>query len=134
MVGVGQYILIEKEPVAEPDLIKWGKWFEENSRRVAFTELNGAKVSTVFLALDHNYSDEGPPILFETMVFGGELDDEMERCSTWDEAVAMHYTMVKRVQRSASMWSLFFGACMRAFFKLYNGIKQYKIMRQSAPK
>ena len=32
----------------------------------------------------------GPPILFETMIFGGPEDQYTDRCSTWDEAVKMH--------------------------------------------
>lgn len=34
----------------------------------------------------------------ETMVFGGPLDAEMERYSTWDEAVAGHAAMVARCE------------------------------------
>jgi hypothetical protein len=46
-------------------------------------------VSTVFLGLDHSFG-EGPPQLFETMIFGGEHDEYQERYSTWDEAEAGH--------------------------------------------
>jgi hypothetical protein len=45
-------------------------------------------VSTVFLGLDHRYGEE-PPLIFETMIFGRGFEYQ-ERCSTWDEAVAMH--------------------------------------------
>ena len=60
------------------------------------------RVSTVFLGLDHQHFD-GPPLLFETMVFVGEHGDEMERYSTWDEAVAGHDAMVAKVFRMAVM-------------------------------
>lgn len=50
-------------------------------------------VSTVFLALDHQYGD-GVPILFETMIFGmpsdHELDDYTERYATAAEARKGH--------------------------------------------
>lgn len=36
------------------------------------------EVSTVFLALDHAYGG-GPPVLFETLVLGGSLDQSMDR-------------------------------------------------------
>jgi len=58
-------------------------------------------VSTVFLSLDHNYR-EGEPILFETMIFGGEHDQYQERCCTYDEAVKMHETacnLVKEIDK-----------------------------------
>lgn len=46
-------------------------------------------VSTVFLPMNHAFGD-GPPMVFETMIFGGEHDQWQERCSTWEEAEAMH--------------------------------------------
>ena len=46
-------------------------------------------VSTVFLGLDHAF-DGGTPLLFETMIFGGEHDEYQERYATWDEAEAGH--------------------------------------------
>lgn len=60
------------EPVREPDVIRWAKRFESGERRVALAELpGGVRVSTVFLGIDHNFSGGGPPLLYETMVFGG---------------------------------------------------------------
>ena len=76
------------------------------NRRVAETQLEGLGwVSTVFLRLDHNYSGEGPPVLFETLVFGGPLSDEMERYCTEAEALEGHERMVERVRKTASLWS-----------------------------
>jgi len=46
-------------------------------------------VSTVFLAIDHSYGG-GPPILFETMIFGGERDGYQDRYATWEEALEGH--------------------------------------------
>lgn len=61
------------------------------------------EISTVFLCLDHSHSDLGPPIVFETMVFGGLLHDSQERYATWDEAETGHREMVTRV------WDSFLG-------------------------
>ena len=50
-------------------------------------------VSTVWLGLDHNYSHEGPPIIFETMVFWGNWsgdDDYQQRYSTMEQALEGH--------------------------------------------
>ena len=97
----GKYILVGKEPVREDDLLKWGMWFETADRSVARTEfdgLNGAYVSTVFLGLDHDWTGTRP-ILFETMCFGGPLDGEMYRYSTWEEAEDGHQAMVDRVMK-----------------------------------
>jgi len=91
------YILEGHEPKQCDDLGAWAKWYETADRRVALDEINDVTVSTVFLGLDHNF-DEGEPILFETMVFGGFLDQETERYSTYAEAETGHAAMVKRVK------------------------------------
>lgn len=97
----GKYTLDGKKPVSEPDLFKWSKWFETADRKVAVTIRGEIKVSTFFLGLDHSSgAADRAPILFETMVFGGELDKEMERCSTWGQAEEDHQRMVKRVEES----------------------------------
>ena len=85
------YILVDKEPVPEPDMVKWGEfWRDREQWRVAQTEIPGGLVSTVFLGVDHRFIGEGPPLLFETMTF---IDGESVNCgrtSTWTEAEAMH--------------------------------------------
>jgi hypothetical protein len=93
------YVLDGKKPVLMQDLIGWAHWFEKANRHVAKTYLPHCYVSTVFLGLDHGFG-EGPPMLFETMVFGGPLDQEMHRCSTWEQAETMHKAMVERVNAS----------------------------------
>jgi len=93
-----KYILKDHTPILEPDLTKWLKWFETANRRVDETFITNnitkekIRVSTVFLGLNHNYIQEEPPLLFETMIFGGKFDEEeyQTRCSTWKEAEKMH--------------------------------------------
>ena len=74
---------------------------DDFSRRVDWTELHTPSgrvvVSTVFLSLDHSFGD-GPPVLFETMTFGGQQDGNQCRYRTWDEAVAGHATVVEGIK------------------------------------
>jgi hypothetical protein len=94
-----KYILEGHTAVPCDDTLTWARCFEKHADRVVgLTEYPEVSVSTVFIGIDHRVCGEGPPILFETMVFGGELDGELERCSTWDEAVEMHERMVARVK------------------------------------
>ncbi len=97
-----KYILDEREePIPCDDLLAWARWFEKADRRVAQTEVGEqAKVSTVFLGLDHrfNESEGDAPVLWETMVFGGPMDQEQERYATRDEALAGHVRMAGRVR------------------------------------
>lgn len=59
-------------------------------RRVRYTDLGAlGRVSTVFLGLNHSY-DDGPPTIFETLVFDGPMADFMDRYSTEAQAIAGH--------------------------------------------
>ena len=93
----GKYILEGHEPIECSDLMRWANWIEKADRRVAKTVIGDIKISTVFLGLDHSYGD-GPPQLFETMIFGGDCDKEMWRYSTWDEAETGHQEAVELVK------------------------------------
>lgn len=93
------YILNGHEAVPA-GLMEWASWLEKAraERVVAKTEISdGVRVSTVFLGLNYRFG-EGPPLLFETLVFGGPWGGEMERCSTWAEAEAMHAQMCETVK------------------------------------
>jgi hypothetical protein len=83
-----KYILEGKTP-KPASLDEWARWYQTAERHVAMSEQEGVKVSTVFLGLDHSFG-RGEPLLFETMIFGGEHDQWQDRCSTWDQAVVMH--------------------------------------------
>lgn len=93
------YILDGKQPVKAKTMGQWVKWFEGADRAVRKTDLPGCVVSTVFLGLDHSFVG-GEPLLFETMVFDGPLDGEQDRCSTWEQAEAMHEAMCRRVREA----------------------------------
>ena len=89
------YKLVDKKPVPCDDMTQ----FERLNRTVGKTELpDGRRVSTVFLALDHNFGEGGDPILFETMVFGPDdfNEHDMERYRTYEEAVEGHRMMVEK--------------------------------------
>jgi hypothetical protein len=86
-----KYFLVGKVPKRATDIMEWARAFEQgDARRVAETNLpDGVWVSTVFLGIDHSWGG-GPPLLFETMIFGGENSEYQDRCSTWEQAEAMH--------------------------------------------
>ena len=56
-------------------------------------------VSTVFLGLDHSFGD-GPPLLFETMIFGGAQDGRNERYEDRATALAGHERAMALVRDS----------------------------------
>lgn len=72
------------------DVLEWGEMFKDISNRVVGKEhVNGSEVSTVFLGLDHSFG-YGPPLLFETMIFGGVHNGDTWRCSTYAQAERQH--------------------------------------------
>lgn len=97
----GHYILEGHTPVPCRDVVVWAKWMETADRHVGKTYVGKVWISTVFLTLDHNwYGSNHPPVLFETMVFGGGSvwDEAQVRYCTWAEAEAGHQDMVECVQ------------------------------------
>lgn len=76
------------------------KFEDDNYKRVAFDRIGDVEVSTVWLGLDHQYGD-GSPLIFETMVFGGEHDDDQWRYETEADAVDGHAAAIALVRDSA---------------------------------
>lgn len=95
------YALDQDNHVVEvEDCITWGRWFEDatSQRQVGYTQITSEiSVSTVFLGVDHRFPGfpSGPPILFETLVFGGPLDGDGNRYSSWDDAEIGHKAFVR---------------------------------------
>ena len=67
-------------------------------KKVAVTAIGErVRVSTVWLGLDHSFGlTSKTPIIFETLVFGGPFDGDMERYSTEEEALRGHQAMVEK--------------------------------------
>jgi len=59
-------------------------------------------VSTVFLGLDHDAFGAGPPVLYETMIFGGAYDQYQMRYCTRAEATSEHEKIVSRLAAGLS--------------------------------
>ena len=90
------------EPVGTNDAMVWARWFETANRHLAHDQLSGdVRVSTVFLGLDHSFSQTRLPLLWETLVFGGPLDGEMYRYESRLQAMQGHQTMVEKVREAA---------------------------------
>lgn len=90
---------------------EWTSDFEAR-RQLAETLTERCRVSTIFLGLDSGWGD-GPPIVFETMVFEKEPhefemdgekyviheDLEQHRYSSYDDAMTGHRAAVSRILR-----------------------------------
>lgn len=81
---------------------EWADWFGKGDRRVGDTNVGPLRISMIFLGLNHAF-DDGPPQIFETMVFGDDPKSPYsefycERYSTWAEAEEGH--------RIATQWAV----------------------------
>ncbi len=91
---------IEVDGIPQPaTLLEWANWFEKADRHVLLTHLTPEiYVSTVFIGLNHNWGS-GPSLLYETMIFGGALDNKQWRYSTRKDAITGHAAAVRAARR-----------------------------------
>ncbi len=107
-----KYILLNDHSIIEePDFIKWAEWLQDaGENRIVkqekvFSRWRYYFVSTVFLGINHRYDNNGPPLLFETMVFDNEESIYCYRYPTWAEAEKGHKHTVNCVKQCR--WSPF---------------------------
>lgn len=88
-------------------------------KRVANHDGDTFQVSTVWLGLDHSY-DGGPPLIFESMVFGHRhpLDQVQRRYSTEAEALAGHKTLVAECEHGERVFAIALDAASSALPEL----------------
>jgi len=71
---------------------------DQTYRVVARDWVGAVEVTTVWLGFDHSFRS-ALPVIFETVVFGGRMDQYSRRYSTEDDAVDGHARVVSTVKR-----------------------------------
>lgn len=123
-------------PKLEPDFLIWGKWWGDHRQecRVGWTVMVPFLhyVSTVFLGLDHSFTAAGPPLLWETFVYGSDTlveyttrpwgGGEIVRWASLAEAREAHRRIVKRawVAPVVVVWEKVRTPVERLLSKLYD--------------
>ena len=77
---------------------QWSVLHNPEYIRVAKTQVRDMEVSTVWLGIDHSFFADSAPIIFETMIFGGDRDQHCWRYSTEAEALDGHEYVVSQLQ------------------------------------
>ena len=91
------------DPVPVEDWKTWAEWYETHDRVIAKTKVGDALVSTVFLSLDHAFLG-GPPLLYETMIFGGPHDqNDQWRHHNRHAALALHDQVVAALRDGSEL-------------------------------
>ena len=92
-----------------------GLWFDRKGRPIDVAEMvrlsrdhdyrvlardwvGPVEVTTVWLGFDHSFRS-AEPVIFETVVFGGRMDQYSRRYSTEEEALAGHARVLATVRR-----------------------------------
>ena len=96
-------IMDEEEMVKVVTLDEWLDWMGQHKKRrmIERDEIEGYRVSTIFLGLDHQWHPDGRPLYFETMIFKPSKPHEPgdvafeERYSTAVQARAGHARAVQ---------------------------------------
>jgi hypothetical protein len=98
-MNIFKYYILKDKEIVETNFDEYGKYIFNTDKVINKTVISkNVKVSTVFLSLDHRISGEGKPILFETMVFGGEFDLYQRRYTSYKEAEWGHEIICKMVK------------------------------------
>ena len=99
---MSDYYKLEDGVVTPCDTLKeWCEWMSTADRQIERTAINDdVDVSTVFLGIDHRWTkDVGSPIIFETLVFGGEFDGNGGRYTSIDAAKQGHAIILAKVRQ-----------------------------------
>lgn len=86
------YILDKNNKPVNKPVLEAAQWLDENLERKVVKQDHfddGVWVSTVFLGLDHAWNSD-IPVLWETMIFGGEHDQYQERYTSHKDALEGH--------------------------------------------
>jgi hypothetical protein len=94
------YILDENNKPVESKINEYVDWEEANPTKKAVKQENvgDIRISTVFLGLDHAWNSD-VPVLWETMIFGGEHDQYQERYTSVEDALEGHQIALNLVNK-----------------------------------
>jgi hypothetical protein len=87
------YLLDENKEPYPATLDQYMMLFDNiDMKQTAYDEIDGVRISTVFLVMDHGWRNEPNhvPVLWETMIFNGEHDYYQERYTSHQDALEGH--------------------------------------------
>jgi hypothetical protein len=76
----------------EITVLEWADLFNDKSYQIVNQKIIDENnfISTVWLGLNHNFSNNGDPLIFETAIFKNGECEIFGRCSTEKQANEMH--------------------------------------------
>jgi hypothetical protein len=94
------YILDENNKPVTSTINEYVDWEEVNPTKKAVKQehIGDVFISTGFLGLNHAWNSD-IPVLWETMIFGGEHDQYMDRYSSYEDALEGHQIALNLVNK-----------------------------------
>ena len=80
-------------------IFEYIRWARNNSNALRKDAVGRVEISTVLLMVSSSMFEQ-PPLIFETMIFGGEHDQYQYRYATKAEAIAGHERAVQLVREA----------------------------------
>ena len=77
---------------------QWLNNFKKGNKKIGFDKIGKQEVSTVLVGLNMSTEIEAPPLIFETMIFGGEYDQAQWRYYTEEQAKFWHNRIVQALK------------------------------------
>lgn len=89
------------------DFTSWAQLMaDDDYKRIKLDVVGHLTISTVWLGMNHNYSNVGPKQIFETMIFpaGSHNEQHISRYETEQEALDTHNELVASIQGGQSLY------------------------------
>ena len=95
------YVLVNHRP-RRANLKEWMDFLSSPDCIVATTDIGRVNVTTAFLGIDFSSTNYGPPMVFVTMIFGGQYDGVADYTPTWGGAALAHEQRCDMLRQAAS--------------------------------
>jgi hypothetical protein len=101
-LSTDRYYIPDADGEPQPcDVLTWGAWFETHDKHVAHDVVGDARISTRFFGVDLRLLggiDNGRPVLWETMIFGGPYHLHGYRFTSERAALEKHAALVAQLR------------------------------------
>ena len=91
-----------RRPRLANSMKEWATFLSSPDCVVASTDIGEVNVTTAFTGIDLGYATFGPPMLFATMIFGGQYDGVGALAATWEVAEIVHEERCNMLRNTGS--------------------------------
>ncbi len=97
---MSEFSILKGKKIVPASMTEWSQWHSKiENRQVASDQIEDVRISTVCLGMNHSFGT-GPPLWFETMIFGGDHDQYTDRYETYEEAEEGHKKALALVDKN----------------------------------